>query len=153
MPLACDILIDPELSFSSRPELVRLIEWAANRLPGIPSGDWSITLRLTDDVEIARLHLEYFHDPTVTDVITFPSGDDFAAAEGHLGDIAVSIDTAELQATEVGHSAEREIAFLGLHGLLHLLGYTDTTTTDRTSMLAVQTRLLEAFEVDTSTTW
>src|SRR5688500_13819925 len=107
MPLVCDILIDRGLHFSNGSDLQRLIENAGDRLDETPNGDWSMTLRLTSDAEIARLHLEYFHDPSATDVITFPSGDDFASAEGHLGDIAVSIDTAARQAPDFGHSAER----------------------------------------------
>ena len=119
----------------------------------MPPGDWTMTIRVMNDAEIARLHLAYFHDPSATDVITFPSGDDFAPGEGHLGDVAVSVDTAKLQADDIGHSVEREVAYLGLHGLLHLLGHDDTTSAERDAMLALQAELLDGFESGFTPLW
>jgi probable rRNA maturation factor len=65
---------------------------------------------------------------------------------GHyLGDIAVSWDTAAVQGPEAGFTVEREVAFLALHGLLHLLGMDDATDADRAAMHARQQELLDAF--------
>ena len=51
-----------------------------------------------------------------------------------MGDIIISIDTAKSQAEEYGHSIEREIAFLTVHGILHLLGYDHIEEADRIEM-------------------
>jgi probable rRNA maturation factor len=93
----------------------------------------------TDD-EIADLHLRFLQIPGPTDVISFP-GD-----AGYFGDIAVSFDTAAEQAIEAGHPVAREIAYLALHGLLHLLGYDDLTTSERDEMLSRQDALMADFE-------
>jgi len=63
----------------------------------------------------------------------------------YLGDIAVSWDTAASQGPEAGLSVEQEVAFLALHGLLHLLGADDATDTDRAAMHDRQHTLLRAF--------
>jgi probable rRNA maturation factor len=95
---------------------------------------------LCSDDEIADLHLRFLQIPGPTDVISFP-GD-----SGYLGDIAVSFDTAAEQAVEAGHSVARELAYLTLHGLLHLFGHDDLTTPERDRMLARQDALLADFE-------
>ncbi len=93
----------------------------------------------TDD-EIADLHARFMQIPGPTDVISFP-GD-----AGYFGDVAVSFDTAAEQAVEAGHAVARELAYLALHGLLHLFGYDDLTTTERDAMLARQDAIMAAFE-------
>ncbi|HVX31205.1 MAG TPA: rRNA maturation RNase YbeY [Nitrolancea sp.] len=95
---------------------------------------------LCSDDEIADLHLRFMQIPGPTDVISFPGDAEY------LGDIAVSFDTAAEQAAEAGHPVARELAYLALHGLLHLLGYDDLTTPERDAMLARQDALIEAFE-------
>jgi probable rRNA maturation factor len=71
------------------------------------------------DDEIAELHERFQGIPGPTDVMSFPG------EPPYLGDIAVSAETAALQAAEVGHGVGREIAFLTVHGFLHLIGYDD----------------------------
>jgi probable rRNA maturation factor len=95
---------------------------------------------LCTDAEISDLHLRFLQVPGPTDVISFP-GD-----AGYFGDIAVSFDTAAEQSVEAGHSVARELAYLALHGLLHLFGYDDLTTSERDAMLARQDALIAQFE-------
>ncbi len=99
---------------------------------------------ICNDDEIADLHLRYMDIPGPTDVISFP-GD-----APYLGDIAVSYETAGAQAAEVGHSTQREIAYLALHGLLHLLGHDDLTPDDRERMIARQDQLIRLFDLEKS---
>ncbi len=112
----------------------------------VPSGDWTLDVRLTDDVEIGLLHGHYFNDPSPTDVITFPDADPAREQGGHLGDIVVSIERAREQSVDAGHSTTREVAFLILHGLLHLLGMTDETDQKRSAMLERQEAMLRRAE-------
>lgn len=127
--------------------LVRLLRFAL-RSEHAPSS--SVTLLVTDDDGIRVLHRDYLNDDTPTDVLAFAatSEEEFPIEPGeggYLGDIAVSWDTAALQGPDAGISAEREVAFLALHGLLHLLGADDTADDDRAAMHARQHTLLTAF--------
>lgn len=77
------------------------------------------------DDEIRRLHREYFGEDTPTNVISFAQREgDFADVEPQmLGDVVISYDTARRDAEEAGGDPGEEVAYLLLHGVLHLLGY------------------------------
>lgn len=117
------------------------LQWASSRID--LRGELGIWL-CTDD-EIADLHVRYISVDGPTDVITFPASDP-PDSEGYAGDIAVSVDTAARQAADVGHTTEREIAFLCLHGLLHLAGLDDQDDESRRTMLERQEELIVEFE-------
>lgn len=88
--------------------------------------DEEIEFVLTNDTEIHKLNYQYRKKDAPTDVLSFgweESNDLFPGEGKMLGQIIVSLETAKEQAEEYGHSLEREIAFLSIHGLLHLLGY------------------------------
>lgn len=80
---------------------------------------------ITDDEEIHALNREYRGKDRATDVLSFPmfEADEMIFSPAELGDIVISADTMATQAAEYGHSQSRELAFLFVHGLLHLLGY------------------------------
>jgi probable rRNA maturation factor len=78
----------------------------------------SVSLLFTGDDNIRQLNKQYRGKDAVTDVLSFPSGE-----EGFLGDIALCLPRAYEQAEEFGHSSEREVAFLVAHSMLHLFGY------------------------------
>ena len=94
-----------------------------------------LDVRLTDDTTIHALNRDHRGVDTPTDVLSFPlQGAPAGGADGtafvmppgavvHLGDVVLSWPRALTQAAEYGHSAERELAYLAVHGLLHLLGY------------------------------
>ncbi len=110
----------------------------------------SLTLLITDDPGIQELHRQYMNDDTPTDVLSFAAEtyEPFPMDPGagrYLGDIAVSWDTAAVQGPDAGFTVEREVAFLALHGLLHLLGMDDATPEERAAMHAHQRELLDAF--------
>jgi probable rRNA maturation factor len=106
---------------------------------------------LCTDQEIADLHVRYMSVEGPTDVITFPG--DEPGSGGHVGDIAVSVDTATAQADEAGHRVGREVAYLCLHGLLHLAGYDDLDDVSRQRMLSRQEDLLNEFERERPGEW
>jgi probable rRNA maturation factor len=92
-----------------------------------------ISVALVDDVKIAEIHAEYLNDPTSTDVITFPFGND---DKGLTGEIVVSMETAAREAQRGGCAVEDEVQLYLIHGLLHLCGYDDVRSSDRKQMRA-----------------
>jgi len=86
--------------------------------------DVELSLVLCEDEFIRQLNRDYRGRDRPTDVLSFPQD---AAGGGLLGDVVISLPTAERQAAARGQSLEREVAWLFLHGALHLLGYGDET--------------------------
>ena len=106
---------------------------------------------LTDDATIHAYNREYRSVDRPTDVLSFPAdeGDELTAPpDGFLGDIVISVPTAERQAKELGHSTEREVAFLTIHGMLHLLGYDHIEPEDEELMTARQRELISFVECE-----
>lgn len=93
------------------------------------SGSVRLTLTLVDDDEIRQINREHRGIDRATDVLSFSlveGLDDFALPPGmprELGDVVVSYPRAVAQAEEYGHSVERELAYLVVHGVLHILGH------------------------------
>ena len=123
----------PRISCDRLKDLLRSVAIAESRHGEV--GIWLCT-----DSEIADLHQRFMDISGPTDVISFPGDSQY------LGDIAVSYETAAVQAIDADHSVAREIAYLALHGLLHLLNYDDLTPQERQQMLARQDELIGAFE-------
>lgn len=100
---------------------------------------YEISLLITNDETIHLLNKEYRQKDRPTDVLSFPMEDDIM-----LGDIVISLDTAKNQAQEREIGLDREIAFLFIHGLLHLLGYDhETSAEDEKEMFALQEEILK----------
>jgi probable rRNA maturation factor len=99
-----------------------------------------VSVLFTDNATIHSLNRDYRGKDMPTDVLSFAlnEGDEPMIIDGPpenlLGDIIISLEKAAEQAAEYGHSQEREVAFLTLHGLLHLLGYDHETEDDRAEM-------------------
>ena len=116
---------------SLRPWLERLVDEVADH----PSA--TLAVRFVSDREMTRLNNEFRGQDRPTDVLTFPGEETVEGAQ--LGDIAVSVPSARRQARERGHSVERELEFLLLHGLLHCLGHDHET--DDGEMARLERRL------------
>jgi rRNA maturation RNase YbeY len=106
-------------------------------------GRWSITVALVSDDALRELHHRFMGIPTVTDVMTFPHGDDAHGQSENGGDIVISLDRAMDQGPEHGMEWWREAEFLLVHGLLHLCGWRDDTRPQREAMLRRQQELME----------
>lgn len=108
--------------------LVRKCCQATIRNEGFAS-DAEISTSFVDNVEIRRLNHEYRNLDRVTDVLSFPLGENGKYDINHetgaclLGDVVISLEKAVSQAREYNHMLEREVAFLVVHSVLHLLGY------------------------------
>ena len=100
---------------------------------------------VTND-RIQQINNDYRGINKVTDVITFALMENpneiFMDAEFELGDVFICIDRAIAQANDYGHSIEREMGFLAVHGYLHLIGYDHMTDSDEKIMFAKQEEML-----------
>ena len=91
--------------------------------------DCEVSITFCDDEKIHELNKRFRGVDRATDVLSFPLFDDESAEytvpeiDCMLGDIVLSLERARAQAEEFGHSAEREICYLAVHSVLHLLGY------------------------------
>lgn len=105
-------------------------------------GDLSV--RIDTPQSIQTLNRDFRKVDSVTDVLTFPAweGEDPLGGDGYLGDIMICYERAALQADEYGHSLLRELAFLTVHGVLHLLGYDHMTEEEERVMREKQTMIL-----------
>lgn len=101
---------------------------------------------ISDD-EIHEMNKKYRGIDRPTDVISFAledsSDDGYGLRERVLGDIYISIDRARSQAKEYGHSLNRELRFLSVHGFLHLLGYDHMNEEDEKEMFSRQELILD----------
>ena len=105
---------------------------------------------LVDNDYIHKLNKEYRGIDRVTDVISFAledSQDEVKLDFRVLGDIYISVYKAKDQAKEYGHSFLRELSFLTIHGLLHLLGYDHMTKEEEEIMFKKQDELLNEFGI------
>lgn len=96
--------------------------------------------------EIRKINREYRNIDRVTDVISFALNDNDEGAmfnDGEIGDIFICLDRAREQAQDYGHSIEREVGFLAVHGYLHLSGYDHMTTEEEKVMFSKQEQILE----------
>ena len=103
-------------------------------------------LQFVDEAQITDLNARWRNKPTATDVLSFSALEADMPQDScpslELGDIIVSVPTAERQALEQDHSLERELCWLVSHGLLHLLGWDHPDDESLAAMLALQERLL-----------
>lgn len=118
--------------------ILRAITLAIESLePGFPEGELSIAI--FSDAKVAELHGNYLDDPTATDVITFPGDPDMDFA----GEICVSADRALATHAEHGTTFAEELTLYLMHGLLHLAGYDDTTSSANVHMRKGENSLMQ----------
>ena len=118
------------------------------------------SVSFTDEKNIKKLNNEYRKVDKVTDVLSFPMLDivypqklqDFIqefSPDGtlYIGDVVICKNVAKRQAKEYGHSTKREIAFLALHGLLHVLGYDHIKENDEKLMQSTAKEILDKLNI------
>ncbi len=122
-----------------------------------PSDLLEMSLSIVDGQQIQQLNKEFRQVDSVTDVLSFPTCDnptrgaitvvcqDISPETGlvNIGDVVICLERAKQQAKEYGHSLKREICFLALHGLLHLLGYDHVQSDDEKQMVDLQKQILQ----------
>ncbi|MGA2285763.1 MAG: rRNA maturation RNase YbeY [Dehalococcoidia bacterium] len=112
-----------------------------------------IGIVVTGDAVVRALNRQFCGEDAPTDVLSFAlteGKDDFALPPGdalRLGEVVISLPAARRQAKRAGHSLEREVALLLVHGLLHLLGYDHGVESDERRMRSRQEALLASLGV------
>ncbi len=106
-----------------------------------------VDVSIVNNEEIHQVNRDYRHIDRPTDVISFAFFDDkdekvVAGVPTSLGQILISYEKAEEQAKEYDHSLNREMSFLFVHGMLHLLGYDHMTPEDEKIMFSLQDEIL-----------
>ncbi|OTP09900.1 endoribonuclease YbeY [Enterococcus sp. 10A9_DIV0425] len=136
-------------------EIDELLQFAADYLQLPEETEMSVTFM--DNAAIQEINREYRGKDAPTDVISFAleeEGEDeipviFEEMENPLprvlGDIMISTERAKEQAKEYGHSYDREIGFLAVHGFLHINGYDHMTPEDEEEMFGLQKEILDAY--------
>jgi probable rRNA maturation factor len=106
------------------------------------------SLTLVSDEEIRALNGRYRKIDKVTDVLSFLMGEpNYDTKAVNLGDIIIAVPTAVRQAKQYNHSLERELAFLTVHGMLHLLGHDHIKPAAEKIMLAKQNAVLTSMGI------
>lgn len=105
----------------------------------------SMQIIFVSQEEIHRLNLSYRGIDRPTDVLSFPNDDE---DDKSLGDIFISVKQAKKQAEEYGHSLDREIGFLAVHGYLHLKGYDHHTPEEEKEMIQMQEDILKKAKLE-----
>lgn len=131
--------------------LTDLLNYAAKK-ENIES-DAELSVTFVDNDQIQEINRTYRGKDKPTDVISFAleetSADEVNIIDGPdyrmLGDVIISIPKTKEQAEEYGHSFQRELGFLSVHGFLHLLGYDHMTDEDEKEMFARQSEILDEF--------
>jgi probable rRNA maturation factor len=125
-------------------------QWLEQLQAELPQGSsYELSLRLTDDAEIQMLNAQYRHTDQPTDVLAFAALEmDYPLTEEddsplYLGDMVISVETAQQQAAQLGHTLQQELAWLAAHALLHLLGWDHPDGVQLSRMLKQQESLLK----------
>lgn len=154
-----DLIDEQNYLNSEQHQLIRdIIELSAKKLA--VSEESEVDVSIVDNETIHQLNKEYRDIDRPTDVLSFAltEGDEawdtsfsmdedegYEALPEHLGDIIISYPKIMEQAEDYGHSFERELAFLTVHGFLHLNGYDHQTEAEEKEMFGIQEEVLRMY--------
>jgi probable rRNA maturation factor len=128
-----------------------VLQTAFSREEKLPGAEVSVTF--VGDENIQTLNRDYRNKDQVTDVLSFALNEGEEEIIGAdipdvMGDIIISADRAKAQAEEYGHSFEREICFLAVHGFLHLSGYVHDNEKEEKQMFTRQEEILRTHGIE-----
>ncbi len=127
-----------------------LVKTVCNRFAGSgkPQVGYEVSIAIVDDAEITRLNTQFLNHQTTTDCLSFDLSDDEEQSEignrkSKIFDLVVNGEMAARQAELRGHSSEAELALYITHGLLHNLGFDDSTPDQARRMHATEDEILQ----------
>ena len=106
-----------------------------------------VTITLTDGENIRKINKEYRNIDKATDVLSFTMFEKDELVQDVLGDIVISIPKVEEQAKEYGHSFERELSYMVVHGFYHLMGYDHIKEEDKKEMRPKEEKILNDLKI------
>ena len=120
-----------------------------------PIGCYEVSLLLTNDTTIQQLNATYRHQDKATDVLAFAAQETklpgaqaiYQTSPLPLGDVVISVETAQRQRHDANYSLTQELAWLATHGLLHLLGWDHPDDVSLKIMLEKQSSLLNQIDL------
>ena len=144
-----EIDFDNRTSEELQPETVESVRSALTEaMKGFEQDSgYQISVSFAGDEEIRDLNREYRNNDSVTDVLSFPMDDCDGRGVMLLGDIVINLNRAAEQAAEYGHSFEREITYLSVHSLLHLLGYDHEDEEDAAKMRSAEKDIMNRLKI------
>lgn len=145
-----DFYIDNrQAKFEITSNLEKLIEDIINeslKVEGL-SDDYEVSISFVENDEIRALNKEYRGVDKETDVLSFPLDDEFDLGTPLLGDIIISMEKAEEQALEYGHTIEREVGYLIAHSMFHLMGYDHIDENDKEIMRKQEKQVMNNLKI------
>lgn len=168
-----EIIDDKSYLNAKEEQIIQEVIALAAKAIELPSPNFELDISIVDEVEIQRLNRDFRDKDAVTDVLSFALNEgeeDFgwetwlnlsstlqedpsSEIEGmdlplHLGDIIICYQRAQEQAKDYGHSFDRELAFLTVHGFLHLNGYDHQTPKEEQEMFQIQEEVLKTYGLE-----
>ena len=144
------------LEINETKEYINIIEKVVNKcfeVEKLEASNFYISIILTNPENIQRINKEYRNIDKPTDVLSFPMFEkeelENAKFENQevLGDIIISIEKVKEQAEEYGHSFERELAYMVVHGFYHLMGFDHMIEEEKEIMRAKEENVLEKLDI------
>ena len=144
-----EIGIFNETEINLNDELKKVREVLTYGIKKLEVGDVIFNVIIVHNEYIHELNKKYRGIDRETDVITFALEDDktFNPEDRILGDIYISVDKVKSQSEEYGHSFLRELSFLAVHGMLHLLGYDHMKKEEEEVMFKLQEEILDEMDI------
>lgn len=140
-----EIILSNETEEELKENYESIINIAINKVGEIMElkGDWEVSVSIVNPEEIRMLNSEYREVDEITDVLSFPLDFDVDVPMKMLGDIVINLEKIKSQALEFNHSEERELSYLTVHSMLHLLGFDHIDEEDRVGMRKKENEIME----------
>lgn len=138
-----------------KPEMIEMFSLAAElclEREGLSPDNMEVSISFVSKEEIHELNKAYRNVDSHTDVLSFPLVEDFCSItedrEILLGDVVICLEKAEEQAEEYGHTLQREVVYLFVHSICHLLGYDHMEPEEKAEMRALEEEVMTALELE-----
>lgn len=130
-------------------ENIKAIEYAVSTVLKAENaeGNFEVSVSFVTNEEIRELNRDYRNVDSETDVLSFPMDDDEFNGVIILGDIVLSTQRIIEQANEFGHSLEREMIYLTVHSMLHLLGYDHMSNSEKEEMRLREKEIMKELQL------
>lgn len=144
-----EILLANETEDELNPKFESVIEKSVNVVGEIMDlqGNWEVSVSIVTPEEIQVLNREYRGVDKVTDVLSFPMEFEMDLPIKPLGDIVINMGKIKSQALEFNHSEERELSYLTVHSMLHLLGFDHIDDEERKVMREKEKEIMKVLGI------